>query len=66
MPQYPYIFETKIETVSNPSELQGVILGQGFSRSRITDIKAGPDGYLYILSVSRVATASKEKCQQLE
>jgi hypothetical protein len=64
MPQYPYIFETKIETVSNPSELQGVILGQGFSR--ITDIKAGPDGYLYILSVSRITTASKEKCQQLE
>jgi glucose/arabinose dehydrogenase len=64
MHQYPYIFETKIETASNPSELQGVILGQGFSR--ITDIKAGPDGYLYILSVTRITTASKEKCQRLE
>ncbi|HZC20579.1 MAG TPA: hypothetical protein VE223_02940 [Nitrososphaeraceae archaeon] len=40
MPQYPYIFETKISTVSNPSELQGVILGQGSSR-------------IFILSVSR-------------
>jgi aldose sugar dehydrogenase len=44
--------------VSNPSEQQGVIVGQGFSR--ITDIKAGPDGYLYILSVNRAATASKD------
>jgi glucose/arabinose dehydrogenase len=42
--------------VSNPSEMQGVILGYGFGR--ITDIKTGPDGYLYILSVN--PTASKE------
>jgi glucose/arabinose dehydrogenase len=43
--------------VSNPTEMQGVILGHGFGR--ITDIKTGPDGYLYILSVSRAA-ASKQ------
>jgi aldose sugar dehydrogenase len=44
--------------VSNPTEMQGVILGHGFGR--ITDIKTGPDGYLYILSVSRAAAAGKE------
>ncbi len=43
--------------VSNPSEMQGAIFGYGFGR--ITDIKAGPDGYLYILSVNSDA-AGKE------
>ena len=40
--------------VSSPSEIQGVILGYGFGR--ITDIKTGPDGYLYILSVNPTTT----------
>jgi aldose sugar dehydrogenase len=40
--------------VSNPSEMQGVIFGYGFGR--ITDIKSGPDGYLYILSVNPTTT----------
>jgi glucose/arabinose dehydrogenase len=44
--------------VSNPSEIQGVIFGYGFGR--ITDIKAGPDGYLYILSVNPAPTTGKD------
>jgi glucose/arabinose dehydrogenase len=43
--------------ISNPSEMQQVIFGHGFGR--ITDIKVGPDGYLYILSVNPTA-AGKE------
>jgi glucose/arabinose dehydrogenase len=43
--------------ISNPSEMQQVIFGHGFGR--ITDIKVGPDGYIYILSVNPTA-AGKE------
>ncbi len=44
--------------VSNPSEIQTAIFGYGFGR--ITDIKSGPDGYLYILSVNPATTAGKD------
>ena len=35
----------------NVEELREVIFGQGFGG--ITDIKVGPDGYLYVLSLDR-------------
>lgn len=44
--------------VSNSSEIQTAIFGYGFGR--ITDIKSGPDGYLYILSVNPATTAGKD------
>ena len=34
-----------------PAENQPMIFGQGFGG--ITDIKVGPDGYLYVLGLSR-------------
>ena len=42
---------------SNPSEMQEAIFGYEFGR--ITDIKAGPDGYLYILSVNSAAVGKE-------
>jgi glucose/arabinose dehydrogenase len=38
--------------------MQRVIFGYGFGR--ITDIKIGPDGYLYILSANPTVAAGKE------
>ena len=38
--------------VDNANELDSIIFGKGFAG--ITDIKTGPDGYLYILSLSLI------------
>jgi len=39
------------KVVKSPGEPRGAIFGRGFSG--ITDIKVGPDGYLYVLSVQK-------------
>jgi aldose sugar dehydrogenase len=36
-----------------PQQTQGIIFGQGFGA--ITDIQVGPDGYLYVVSISKGA-----------
>jgi hypothetical protein len=40
------------KTANNNKELDDVILGHGFGV--ITDIKEGPDGYLYLTSHTKV------------
>ncbi|TLX85450.1 MAG: hypothetical protein E6L01_06295 [Thaumarchaeota archaeon] len=35
-----------------PDEVQNIVFGQGFGV--ITDIKVGPDGYLYILGINGI------------
>jgi aldose sugar dehydrogenase len=39
----------KDKIADNATELEGIIFGQGFGG--ITDLKVGPDGYLYVLSL---------------
>jgi aldose sugar dehydrogenase len=43
----PSLLASKI--VNNTNDLQSMVFGHGFGG--ITDIKVGPDGYLYILSL---------------
>ena len=40
--------------ISNPNFVNGVIFGHGFGH--ITDVKLGPDGYLYVLSLHTNST----------
>jgi aldose sugar dehydrogenase len=46
-----YLREPLVDRIAqNPNETQNIIFGQGFGG--ITDVKLGPDGYLYILAAT--------------